>query len=131
MRAAAIVAGCLLIATTSFANSKELVNADWVIAARTSHMETFTANRELTLTAEVVGVKNTAKGFGVRVVNADDVTSCRVQGGTCRALAEWGHPSESRFTHTGKIPAGRWAFMVENNQNIFERATVHVQLSIE
>jgi len=48
----------------------------------------------------------------VRVVNAEDVISCRVTGGTCRELPSWKQdvrkPSRSRARFRGN-----WAFLVE------------------
>src|SRR5713226_3279191 len=131
MRLAALVLPLIAATAPALAEPRDLVNAEWVIPANGTQYEEFTAVRELTLRAEVTGVKNTDKGFRVRVVNSEDVTSCRVKGGTCRELAGWRHPSGTSFTQTDKIPPGRWAFMVENAMNLFKGATIRVHLVVE
>jgi len=62
----------------------------------------------------------------VRMVNAEDVTSCRVVGGTCRELPVWRQEGTKAFSQTNLIPPGNWELLVENNLNILKRMTVRV-----
>jgi hypothetical protein len=131
MRLAALVLPLIAATAPALAEPKDLVNAEWVIPANGAQSETFTAVQEMTLRAEVTGVKNTAKGFRVRVVNSEDATSCRTKGGTCRELTGWRQPSGTSFTQTDKIPPGRWSFMVENAMNLMKSATIRVHLTVQ
>ena len=107
---------------------KTLVNAEWVIKHGEGYFEAFSSDGA-TFQASVAGVKNADKGFRVRVVNAQDVKSCTVAGGTCRELPSWRQPRTYAFTQTAKIPPGQWAFLVENSENIFKTMTVLVNLT--
>ncbi len=129
MKVAKWLAVCTALAIPAAAGAGEITNGQWVVPSSGAQTESFTATRPTALTASVSGVKNTDKGFRVRLVNAEDVNSCRVTGGTCRELAEWRQPRTTAFTHSGTVPAGRWAFMVENSENIFRAMTVSVVLS--
>jgi hypothetical protein len=132
-----LVASAFTLAVLAFAprdiraqgNTKVLVDAEWVIAAGSYQAEEFSTSGA-TFQAKVAGLKHTDKGFRVRVVNAEDVTSCTVKGGTCRELASWTQPRTAAFTNTDQIPSGRWAFLVENSENILNKMTVSVYLAV-
>ena len=108
----------LALGTARAQEAKTIVNAEWVIEANGAHAEPFSINWPLTLHVAVAGVKNANKGFRLRIVNAEDVTSCRVVGGTCRELSAWRQEATKSFTRTDNIPPGNWALLVENNLNI-------------
>jgi hypothetical protein len=74
------------------------------------------------------GVKNTDKGFDLRVCPADDFQTCsgQVRGGQCRAVGEFDGIAVKSFSHTGTLPAGRWTLFVKNTYKNFFRATIHV-----
>ena len=111
--------------------AKTVVDAEWVIKANEAHSEAFTTAQQVTLQVTVKGTKNADKGFRVRVVNAEDVTSCRVKGGTCRELPAWKQEAMKAFTKMDKIPPGKWALLVENDQNIVKSMIVHVVVSVK
>lgn len=131
MRTTLLVLSLVLAAGSALAQPQELVNAEWAIPANNAHWEVVSIYRPAILRAEVMGLKNAAKGLRVRVVNAEDVTSCRVRGGTCRDLPNWRHPGEVSFSQTDRIPPGQWAFLVENSYNIFKGAIVRVHLVLD
>jgi len=112
-------------------NARNIVNAEWVVEAQAAHSEAFSVKQQSTLKAGVKAVKNADKGFRVRVVNAEDVISCRVTGGTCRELPSWKQDVKKAFTKSGQIPPGNWAFLVENYQNIINKMTVRVFVSVK
>jgi hypothetical protein len=122
-----VVAGIFTLALgVAHAQDRVLVNAEWVIEARGGHAEAISINRPLSVHVAIAGVKNADKGFMVRMVNAEDVTSCRVVGGTCRELPVWRQEGTKAFSQTNLIPPGNWALLVENNLNILKRMTVRV-----
>lgn len=127
-----VVAGIFTLAlNVAHAQDRVLVNAEWVIQARGAHAEAISVNRPLIVHVAIAGVKNADKGFRVRMVNAEDVTSCRVVGGTCRELPEWRQEATKAFTQTNKIPPGNWALLVENNLNILKRMTVRAFVAVK
>jgi len=105
-----------------------IVDSEWVVKAGEGFFEKLTTKGG-SFQASVSPVKNADKGFRVRVVNADDVMSCMVKGGTCRELLSWRQPRTRAFTQTENIPSGDWAFLVENSENLFKTMTVHVTLT--
>jgi hypothetical protein len=117
----------LIIALLGFfpspARANELVNEDWVLKPGESRAEEFSTDG-MTLTAEVRLVRHANKGVSVHVFDG----SCWREKG-CRSLPSWGHPPTWEFRRSERIPAGRWAFVVTNSQNLLERAVVHVRLS--
>jgi hypothetical protein len=113
-------------------NAKTVVDAEWVIKTHEARSEAFTTTKQQsTLQVDVKGKKNADKGFRVRVVNAEDVTSCRVNGGTCRELPAWKQEATRAFTKADMIPPGKWALLVENDQNVVRRMIVHVFVSLK
>jgi gamma-glutamylcysteine synthetase len=112
-------------------NARTIVNAEWVVEAQGAHSEAFSVKQQSTLKASVKAVKNADKGFRVRVVNAEDVISCRVTGGNCRELPAWKQDVAKALTKSSQIPPGNWAFLVENYQNIIKKMTVRVFVSVK
>lgn len=112
-------------------NAKTVVDAEWIIKAHEARSEVFTIKQQAILQADIKGTKNADKGFRVRVINAEDVTSCRVKGGTCRELPAWKQEAMKAFTKMDKIPPGKWALLVENDQNIVKSMIVHVVVSVK
>ena len=72
---------------------------------------------------------------GVRIFHCDRhrmfVISCRVTGGTCRELPPWKQDVTKALTKSSQIPLGNWAFLVENYQNIINKMTVRVFVSVK
>lgn len=111
-------------------NERTIADTTWIVEARRAHVQTFSVNQHATLLAAVKGVGSTDKGFRVRVVNAEDVTSCYIRGGICRELLFWAQDATKSFLRTDRIPSGNWAFLVENQENISHRMTVRVFMSV-
>jgi hypothetical protein len=127
-----VVAGIFTLAlSVAHAQDRVLINAEWVIEARGAHSEVISVNRPLIVHVAIAGVKNADKGFMVRMVNAEDVTSCRVVGGTYRELPTWRQEGTKAFSQTNLIPPGNWALLVENNLNILKRMTVRAFVTLK
>ena len=120
-----------LVFVSSVAFARDVVDSQWVIASGSAQWESFKLAAPTEVSASVNGVQDTAKGFRVRLVNAEDARSCGVAGGTCRELSSWRQPRTTGFTHTETVPAGEWAFLVENSENLLKRMTVQVKLSVK
>jgi hypothetical protein len=138
MKKLALAVSLLMVGVFAFAakasraeeDGRIIANAEWVVEAHAAHAETFGVRGPAILRVSIMGVKNADKGFRVRVVNAQDLVSCRVAGGTCRELPSWRQESTKAFQQTEKIPSGDWSLLVENNLNVFKRMTVRVFASV-
>ena len=128
------VVGIFSLATFSVhaqANERTIVDATWVVGAHGAHIEAFSVKQHATLLAAIKGLKGADMGFRVRLVNAEDVISCGVRGGTCRELPFWTQDAtKAHFLRTDRIPPGNWAFRVEPREDGFKRMTVRVFMSV-
>jgi hypothetical protein len=129
MRICLMLLAVVLLGSPAAALPGHLTNSEWVIAAQSAAFQAFVVRGEQTLSASVRGQQHTRKGFGVRLVNEDDVVTCRIQGGTCRTL--WSRHNTHGFVWRDKVPPGRWAFLVENYENWIWPATISVDLVLE
>jgi hypothetical protein len=111
-------------------NERTIVDATWVVGAHRAHIEAFSVKQHATLLTAIKGLKGADMGFRVRLVNAEDVISCGVRGGTCRELPFWTHGATKAFSRTDRIPPGNWAFLIEPRENILKRMTVRVFMSV-
>jgi len=112
-------------------NERTIVDATWAVEAHRAHIEAFSVKRHATLLAAIRGVKGADRGFRVRLVNAQDVISCGMRGGTCRELPFWTQDAtKAHFLRTDRIPPGNWAFLVEPREDAFKRMTVRVFMSV-
>jgi hypothetical protein len=111
-------------------NERTIVDTTWTVEAHGAHVEAFSVKQHATLLAAVKGLRSADKGFRVRVVNGEDVTSCYIKGGTCRELPFWTQDATRAFSRTDRIPPGNWAFLVENPENTSQRMTVRAFMSV-
>jgi hypothetical protein len=128
------VLGIFTTATSSShaqSNERTIVDGTWAVDAHRAHVEVFSVKRNATLLAAIRGLKGAAMGFRVRLVNAEDVSSCGIRGGTCRELPFWTQDAtKAHFLRTDRIPPGNWAFRVEPREDGFKRMTVRVFMSV-
>jgi hypothetical protein len=128
------VLGIFTTATSSAhaqSNERTIVDGTWAVEAHRAHVEAFSVKRNATLLAAIRGLKGPAMGFRVRLVNAEDVISCGIRGGTCRELPFWTQDAtKAHFLRTDRIPPGNWAFLVEPREDAFKRMTVRVFMSV-
>jgi hypothetical protein len=128
------VLGIVTTATSSAdtqSSERTVVDGTWAVEAHRVHVEAFSVKRNATLLAAIRGLKGTAMGFRVRLVNAEDVSSCGIRGGTCRELPFWTQDAtKAHFLRTDRIPPGNWAFLVEPREDAFKRMTVRVFMSV-
>jgi hypothetical protein len=118
-------------AQSAQSNERTIVDATWAVEAHGAHAEAFSVKRHATLLAAIRGLKGADMGFRVRLVNAEDVASCRMRGGACRELPFWTQDTtKAHLLRTDRVPPGKWAFLIEPRENALKRMTVRVFMSV-
>jgi hypothetical protein len=128
-----LAAVCGALVTAPAFAATDVANEDTVLSPNgDTKFYSFTLQGPTPFHVDATGVKNTDKGFDLRVCPADDFQSCsgQVRGGQCRAVGEFDGIAVKSFTHTGTLPAGRWTLFVKNTYNNFFRATIHVHATV-
>jgi hypothetical protein len=121
---------CLALPFTASADLV-LVNKDWVVPAHEAYQQGFTLAQTAYVHLTVMGVKNTDKGFTVRIAPQEDAANCvgKAQG-PCRSRADFdAFKVPGPYDHMGLVPAGSWSVFVQNSENILNKATVHVHVT--
>jgi len=79
---------------------------------------------------EVVGVRDTAKGFSVNLISPDEWGNIS-NGREFTRLAAFHGLKVSGMNETTRLPAGRYMIVVSNTQNIFNSMEVSLKITID
>ncbi|HEY1696047.1 MAG TPA: hypothetical protein VGG39_27960 [Polyangiaceae bacterium] len=97
-----------------------------VTAEGGAQMRSFTLPSDRPVFVEVEGRKNADKGFMVYVMASNEWENFK--SGKFRHIPEFQGLKVRSFSHTGELPAGSWAVVVANSENIFNTMVVHVRV---
>ena len=78
----------------------------------------------------VQGVQHTDKGFRVYLMPADEVANYRARD-EFRHMPGFQGLKVRRFSHTETLPAGRWAVLIANTENIFNGMIVSAKVTVD
>ena len=122
---------CLALPLSATAADQDLMNEEWVIDSKGVHGASFTMPAAAVIHLAVTPVKNCGKGFTVRLVPSEDYSACVGDSqGRCRSRPGFDGFKVASLNHAEPVPPGRWTVYVQNSENVLERATVHVHLTI-
>jgi hypothetical protein len=127
-----VLFACAMLLSASALADEDMTNEDWVLpAGGRPHANSFELPRGGTIHIDVTPVKDTGKGFTVRLVPSEDFAACSGQGqGQCRSRPGFDGFKVGSFSHAEPIPPGKWTFFAANTENIFKSATVHVHIVV-
>ena len=108
----------------------DLTDADWIVKAGSNKTFSFTLPKAAPVHISVAGVKNADKGFTILVASQDDVNACVVTPSGCKGIPGFGGMGVKSLDHTDTIPAGSWAFILINSENMMNALTAHVHIVV-
>jgi hypothetical protein len=103
------------------------VDVQLVVPSDGSRHRDFTLSASSKVHVNVDGEVDTAKGFDVYVLSADEYL--RYLTGDY-STAEISETQTQGFNHTQSLEAGVWYVVVENKYNTFNSMTVHVRVDV-
>jgi hypothetical protein len=125
------IAVVLALLESGLAVAEPICDDAWTIRPHQLQAQSFALTKEATVTISLAGVKNAEKGFAVHIVPADLWDSFRAGHATFKAIQD-ASTEHARFVNrSSQLKAGRWAVIVENDQNVIEQITVHARIAIE
>jgi hypothetical protein len=125
-----LVVAFVLVPLSALADPQEVLNDNWALpSGGQPQVLSFVVPYAMPVTVEVTPVSHADKGVTLALLPAEDLDACtgKVQG-ICRALPGFNSSAVRSFSHTESIPAGRWAFLAANTENLLFSATVHVHV---
>lgn len=108
-----------------------MVNEEIAIDASGAQMRGFTLSSPAPVSVEVQGRKNTDKGFMVFVMPESEWEKFKGGAGTSQQMSEFQGLKVRSFEHTGTLPAGSWAVVVQNSQNFMNTMAVQLRVVID
>ena len=108
-----------------------VANEEIAIPASGAQMRGFTLSSPAPVSVEVQGRKNTDKGFMVYVMPSDEWEKFKGGAGTFQQMSEFHGLDVRSFEHTGTLPAGSWAVVVQNSQNFMNTMVVQIRVVID
>jgi hypothetical protein len=103
-----------------------LFDEELAVSAAGAQMRSFTLPSPRPISVEVRGVKNSDKGFMVYVMEESEWENFKT--GKFRHVPEFEGLKIRSSEHTGALPAGSWAVVVQNSENILNTMVVQVRV---
>jgi hypothetical protein len=123
-----VLLACLALPVAAAADI-DVVNEEWVVPAHDSRFYSLMLNDRAKVHVTVVGVKNTDKGFSVRVVPAGDPPLCGADR-PCRSEPAFEADKVAAFDRTSPLMPGAWTIYVVNSENLLNRSIVHTHVVV-
>jgi hypothetical protein len=124
-------AAAFLLSLNAAAESKTLVNDEWVIKPNAIQGRVITLGGDKPLKVIVEGLQDTKKGFTVRILPEkiwNDYVAKKV---TAKGLDDYIHGVQVVYRKTHKLEKGNWAVVVENTQNMLKSMSVRVKMIVD